>query len=258
MKVVILAGGYGSRLSEETTIKPKPLVEIGGRPIIWHIMKIYSHYGFNDFIICLGYKGYQIKEYFLNYRFHDSDIMVDVSNNKVNTLTEERQNWKITLADTGETSMTGGRLLGIKNYLNNDSTFLMTYGDGVADVNINSLLQFHKKHGRAVTVTAAKPPARFGALKIDSNYNVLEFSEKPASEGSYINGGFFVLEKKIFNFIESKSTSFEEHSLKKMTERSEVSAFIHDGFWQPMDTLRDKNHLDSLWRESLAPWKVWE
>lgn len=258
MKVVILAGGFGSRLSEETINKPKPLVEIGGRPIIWHIMNIYAHYGYDDFIICLGYKGYMIKEYFMNYRFHDGDIRVDLASGTVKNLTGSSKRWKITLADTGENAMTGGRLLGARKYLVPDEPFMMTYGDGLADVNITELLNFHQQHRLAVTVTATRPPARFGALKLKMNGEVENFSEKPATEGGYINGGFFVLEHSVFDYIESASTSFEDFTLRKMTESSQVSAFRHDGFWQPMDTLREKNYLETLWQDSSAPWKVWK
>lgn len=256
MKVVILAGGLGTRLSEETVVRPKPMVEIGGKPILWHIMKIYSHYGVNDFIICLGFKGYMIKEYFSNYFLHLSDVTFDMKNNTMQIHQQYVEPWKVTLVDTGADSMTGGRLKRVAPYIGNE-TFMMTYGDGVADVNIADLLAFHKNHGKTSTVTATQPSGRFGAMSLDRDNKVVSFQEKPAGDGSWINGGFFVLEHPIFDRIEGDATVFEKEPLESLASDHELAAFKHSGFWQPMDTLRDKMHLETLWNTGKAPWKVW-
>jgi len=258
MKVVILAGGVGTRLSEETTVKPKPMVEIGGKPILWHIMKIYSYYGFNEFVICLGYKGYIIKEYFANYYLHESNVEFDFSNgSKVNILNNNAEPWKITLVDTGDNAMTGGRLLKIKNYIGN-KRFMMTYGDGVSNVDIKNLLKFHIKHGKIATLTAAYPTARFGTLKINPSNVVEEFKEKPRDEGGRVNAGFFVLEPQLFNYITDDQTVFEKEPLEKLAHDGQLCAFIHDGFWMPMDKLSDKIELEKLWNTGKAPWKLWK
>lgn len=257
MKVVILAGGFGTRLSEETEIKPKPMVEIGEKPILWHIMKIYSHYGFNDFIICLGYKGYVIKEYFLNYFIHMSDITVNLSDGKVEVHNNYSDPWKVTLVDTGLYTMTGGRIKRIKDYVNNE-TFMLTYGDGVGDIDIKKLLEFHKLHGRIATITAVQPSGRFGAIKMDEESNVISFVEKPAGDGAWINGGFFVLEPKVFDYIDGDSTVWERDPLENLAKDGELAAFKHTGFWKPMDTLRDKKELEKLWQNGKAPWRVWK
>ncbi len=257
MKVVILAGGLGTRISEETVARPKPMVEIGGKPILWHIMKIYSHYGYNDFIVCLGFKGYMIKEYFSNYFLHMSDVTFDMKHNSMQVHQQYAEPWKVTLIDTGTETMTGGRLKRIASYINNE-TFMMTYGDGVADIRIDQLEQFHKKHRKLATVTSTQPSGRFGALSIDGVGKVTSFQEKPAGDGAWINGGFFVLEPKILDRIASDSTIFEKEPLESLARDGELVAFKHTGFWQPMDTLRDKNHLESLWQSGKAPWKVWE
>lgn len=256
MKVVILAGGLGTRLSEETHLKPKPMVEIGGMPIIWHIMKIYSHYGFNDFIICCGYKGYVIKEYFYNYFLHCADVTINLENNEIKYQKKSAEPWTITLVDTGSETMTGGRILRVKDYLTDE--FLLTYGDGVADVNVNDLVKFHRSHGKLATVTAVEPPSRFGALKIGDSNNVTSFTEKPESTGKRINGGFFVLSKSTLNYIDSDTTVWEKHPLERIASLGQLMAYNHDNFWQPMDTLRDKFYLEDLWNNSKAPWKVWE
>jgi len=256
IKVVILAGGLGTRLSEETSIKPKPMVEIGGKPILWHIMKIYSYYGFNEFIICLGYKGYLIKEYFANYFIHQSDITVDLKNNKIETHNNYAEPWKITLIDTGDNTMTGGRLLRIKEYTNNE-TFMMTYGDGVADVNINELINFHKSKNKIATVTAVQPIGRFGLLNIDQDNDVNEFIEKPAGDGSWVNAGFFILEPKVFDYIKNDSTFFEKEALEGLANDNQLAAYRHHGFWMPMDKLSDKSELEKLWNSGKAPWKIW-
>ncbi len=256
MKVLILAGGFGSRLSEETDIKPKPMVEIGGKPILWHIMKIYSQYGFNDFVILLGYKGYVIKEYFANYLLHQSDITIDVVNNKTIIHNNQAESWKITLLDTGLNSMTGGRVLKAKNYIDED-TFMLTYGDGVSDVNIDELLAFHKSHEGCVTMTSAQPDGRFGALKVDENNRVHEFMEKPKGDGGWINAGFFVCDKRVFEYIENEMTIFEKDPLENMAADGQLYTYKHNGFWKPMDTLRDKLQLESLISNNTAPWKKW-
>jgi glucose-1-phosphate cytidylyltransferase len=256
MKVVILAGGLGTRLSEETELKPKPMVEIGGKPIIWHIMKIYSHYGFNDFIICCGYKGYMIKEYFANYFLHQADITVDLCSNDIQIHQSKAEPWKITLVDTGLNTMTGGRILKVKDYI--DGTFMLTYGDGVSNVNIKELVKFHVTNKKIATVTAIQPSAgRFGALNIKDEIKVDKFTEKPASDGVWINGGFFVLEPEIFKVINGDSTIWEREPLEKLASSNDLLAFKHKGFWRPMDTLRDKNELEEMWNSGNAKWKIW-
>ncbi|OUR60345.1 glucose-1-phosphate cytidylyltransferase [Colwellia sp. 39_35_sub15_T18] len=255
MKAVILAGGLGTRISEESHLKPKPMIEIGGKPILWHIMKIYSYYGINDFVICLGYKGYIIKEYFANYFLHMSDVTFDMRSNQMQVHHEHAEPWRVTLVDTGEHSMTGGRLKRIKDYVD-DETFCFTYGDGVADINIDELLAHHKAAGQIATVTAIQPPGRYGALNIEQG-SVRNFKEKPAGDGSWINGGFFVLEPSIFELIENDKSIFEDKPLIRLAEQGQLSAYQHHGFWQAMDTLRDKNNLEDLWQSETAPWKLW-
>ena len=257
MKAVILAGGLGTRLSEETELKPKPMIEIGGMPIIWHIMKIYAHYGINEFIICCGYKGYVLKEYFANYFLHSSDVTINLEDNQILFHKHRSENWKVTLVDTGLKSMTGGRLLGVSDYLDDDKDFFMTYGDGVADINITKLLSSHKKSGSLATLTAVSPPGRFGALEIKEN-KVQKFSEKPSGDNSLINGGFFVLNKKVLRYIDNSQTIWEQDPLKNLAANNELNAYHHKGFWQPMDTLREKNHLEMLWNTDTAPWKKWD
>lgn len=256
MKVVILAGGFGTRLSEETTIKPKPMVEIGEKPILWHIMKIYSYYGFNDFIICLGYKGYLIKEYFANYYLHQSDVTFDLTDNSMHIHHNTAEPWKVTLVETGLNTMTGGRISRVKEYLN-DETFLMTYGDGVADININELIDHHKKTKQIATVTAAQPLGRFGALNIKKDNKVSRYQEKPTGDGNWVNAGFFVLESEIFNYIQDDTTTFERKPLQRLAEENQLKAFHHTGFWMPMDKLSDKIDLEKMWNENKAPWKIW-
>jgi glucose-1-phosphate cytidylyltransferase len=257
MKVVILAGGLGTRLSEETVSKPKPMVEIGGKPILWHIMKVYSYYGINDFIICCGYKGYVIKEYFQNYFLHQSDVTFDMKSQKMIVHKERAEPWNVTLVDTGDDSMTGGRLKRIESYLKNEKAFCFTYGDGVADVNIKELIDFHLAHGKEATLTATFPPGRFGALEIQNN-EVIQFQEKPRGDGALINGGFFVLSPKVLNRIEGDLTIWEQEPLKGLASDKQLMAFRHEGFWQPMDTLRDKHYLEELLESNQAPWKLWE
>lgn len=256
MKVVILAGGLGTRISEETHLKPKPMIEIGGRPILWHIMKIYSAHGINDFIICLGYKGYLIKEYFANYYLHMSDVTFDMKNNSVEIHQNTAEPWKVTLVDTCEDTMTGGRLKRISNYLD-DGDFCFTYGDGVSDVNIGELVKFHREQGTKATVTAVQPPGRFGLLDIRGN-RIEMFEEKPKGDGTWISGGFFVLSPAVMDYIENDETVWERDPLQKLAREGELSSYLHRGFWQPMDTLRDKIKLDELWDDGKAPWKVWE
>lgn len=258
MKTLILAGGYGTRLSEETALLPKPMVTIGGKPILWHILKIYSHYGFNDFVILLGYKSYVIKEYFVNYYLHQSDVTVDIAKNEVQILSTHAEPWKVTLIDTGLDTMTGGRILKAKNYVENQ-TFMLTYGDGVANININDLVNFHKNHGKAITMTAVQPEGRFGSMDInDSNNNVSRFIEKPKGDGGWINGGFFVCEPKIFNYIkEGDQTVWERSPLENLSKEGELFAYKHNGFWKPMDTLRDNKQLNDLWDNNQALWKTW-
>ncbi len=254
MKAVILAGGLGTRLSEETTLKPKPMVEIAGKPILWHIMKIYSKYGINEFIICLGYKGYMIKEYFANYYTHMSDVTFDLSNNSHKVHSNYAENWKVTLVNTGEETMTGGRIKRIYDYVKDDKSFCLTYGDGVADINIKNLIDFHNNHEKLATLTAVLPPGRFGALVLDDKNAVSEFQEKPDGDGSFINGGFFVLSPEIINYIDGDASIFEQDPLKNLAKNSQLMAFRHSGFWQPMDTLRDKNHLEELWKSNKIRW----
>lgn len=257
MKAVILAGGLGTRLSEETDIKPKPMVEIGGMPILWHIMKTYSHYGVNDFIICCGYKGYVIKEYFANYFMHMSDITFDMANNKMTVHNQRAEPWNVTLVDTGNNSMTGGRLKRVKDYIKDEECFCFTYGDGVSDVNISNLIDFHKAHGKLATLTATIPPGRFGALAIkDTQINT--FIEKPKGDGSKINGGYFVLSPKVLDLIPDDSCTWEQEPLETLAQNGQLMAYEHDGFWQPMDTLRDKIKLNELWAAGQAPWNVWD
>lgn len=257
MKAVILAGGLGTRISEETHLKPKPMIEIGGRPILWHIMKIYSAHGVNDFIICCGYKGYVIKEYFANYFLHMSDVTFDMSSNRMEVHHKKAEPWRVTLVDTGDETMTGGRLKRVANYIKDEEAFCFTYGDGVADVDVTAQLAFHRKHGKMATVTAVLPPGRYGALLRDGDI-VRGFQEKPPGDGAWINGGFFVLSSKVIDFIEGDSSSWEAGALETLAERGQLKAFEHTGFWQPMDTLREKNHLEQLWSDGMAPWKCWE
>ncbi len=256
MKVVLLAGGLGTRLSEETDIKPKPMIEIGGKPILWHIMKIYSHFGFNEFIVCLGYKGYIIKEYFANYFLHQSDVTIDTSNNSLEIHNSSSENWKITLVDTGKDTMTGGRIKRIQKYTNNE-TFMLTYGDGVGNVDISALLKFHRENKKMVTLTAVQPKGRFGGLGLEDNL-VTNFEEKPQGDGSWVNGGFFVCEPDIFNFLENDTTIWERSPLENIAKQQQMTAFKHKGFWRPMDTLRDKIELNQLWDNNQAEWKLWE
>ena len=258
MKVVILAGGLGTRLSEETVIKPKPLVEIGSFPIIWHIMKIYSYYGFNDFIICCGYKGYMIKEYFSNYHLHTCDVNYDFSLSKTTFSSSKTEGWKISLIDTGDNTMTGGRLKRIQSLLGKNEDFCMTYGDGLSDININELVEYHKSHKRLATVTAVTPPGRFGILSIASDNQVTGFSEKKTSDEYKINGGFFVLNSKVLDDIDGDETVWEKKPLERLSFDNNLMAYKHDGFWQPMDTLREKFLLEDLWNKNKAPWKVWQ
>ena len=257
MKAVILAGGLGTRLSEETSLKPKPMVEIGGKPILWHIMKMYSHHGVNEFIICCGYKGYLIKEYFANYFLHMSDITFDMQSNEMHVHGARAEPWKVTLIDTGESSMTGGRLLRVANYVKDEKSFCFTYGDGVGDVDISAAIDFHHQHGKAATLTATYPPGRFGSLEIQFG-KVLTFKEKPKGDGSMINGGFFVLSPKVLNYLVNDSSIWEQEPLMNLAKEGELMAFPHHGFWQPMDTLFDKNHLEKLWLSGAAPWKEWD
>lgn len=258
MKVVILAGGFGTRISEESHLKPKPMIEIGEQPILWHIMKIYSHYGFNDFIICLGYKGYSIKEYFAHYFLYESDITFDFKNKNEQLIHHHSaEAWTVTLVNTGIETMTGGRVKRIQSYLNNE-TFMLTYGDGVADVNINKLISYHKAHGKLVTITSTQPSGRFGALNLSEDNVVHSFQEKPKGDGAWINAGFFVMEPKIFDYIENDDTILEKEPLEYIARDGELITYKHEGFWQPMDTLRDKHLLEELWKSGMAPWKVWE
>jgi glucose-1-phosphate cytidylyltransferase len=256
MKVVILAGGLGTRLSEETVLKPKPMVEVGGKPILWHIMKIYSHYGFNEFVVCLGFKGYVIKEYFSNYFLHMSDVTFDMSTNTMEVHQKKAEPWKVTLVDTGQNTMTGGRIKRVAQYLGNEP-FMMTYGDGVANVDIAKLVAFHQSHGRLATVTSTQPSGRFGALCFGEGDQVVSFLEKPTGDGNWINGGFFVLDPKVLDYIPGDATLFERDPMEGLAGDGQLMAYKHDGFWQPMDTLRDKNHLEELWGTGKAPWKLW-
>ncbi|MBI1175198.1 MAG: glucose-1-phosphate cytidylyltransferase [Sideroxydans sp.] len=255
MKAVILAGGLGTRISEETAAKPKPMIEIGGKPILWHIMKIYSSHGINEFIVCCGYKGYVIKEYFANYFLHMSDVTFDMAANSMAIHQNNAEPWKITLVDTGEQTMTGGRLKRVKQYLGEED-FCFTYGDGVSDIDISSLVDFHRKQGKLATVTAVQPVGRFGSLHLEGR-TVKGFEEKPQGDGGWINGGFFVLSPKVIDHIEGDATVWEKDPLEYLAEEGNLSAYLHHGFWQPMDTLRDKNHLEELWSTQKAPWKIW-
>ena len=256
MKAVILAGGLGTRISEETHLRPKPMIEIGGKPILWHILKMYSAHGVNEFVICCGYKGYIIKEYFANYFLHMSDVTFDMASNRMEVHHRHAEPWRVTLVDTGEDTMTGGRLKRVVDYVRMDDAFCFTYGDGVSDVDIGASIAFHRKHGKMATVTAVQPPGRYGALKIESN-SVAGFTEKPRGDGGLINGGFFVLSPKCIDRIAEDSTSWEAEPLTSLTHDGELMAFEHKGFWQPMDTLREKNLLEELWHSGNAPWKVW-
>jgi glucose-1-phosphate cytidylyltransferase len=256
IKVVILAGGLGTRISEETSIRPKPMIEIGGMPIIWHIMKIYSHYGFNEFVVCLGYKGYVIKEYFSNYFIHMSDITVDLKNNDLEIHNNQSEPWRVTMVDTGVDTMTGGRLKRVEKYVDG-GTFMMTYGDGLIDLDINKLIHFHRNRGVKATLTAVKPAGRWGLVEIGSNGIIEKFAEKPKGDGGYVNGGFFVLEQGIFDYIENDGTIWEQAPLETMARDKVLAAYKHDGFWYAMDTQRDKLHLEEQWSSGKAPWKIW-
>jgi glucose-1-phosphate cytidylyltransferase len=257
MKAVILAGGLGSRLAEETSVRPKPMVEIGGRPILWHIMKIYSHYGVNDFIVCLGYKGYMIKEFFANYFLHNSDVTIDLQKNAIETHSAYCEPWRVTLVDTGADSMTGGRLKRVLPYVKDDPEFCLTYGDGVADVNVSRLIDFHRNQKKLVTVTATQPVGKFGALEIGRDAQLISFAEKPRGDGLWVSGGFFVLSPEVGRYIDGDSTIWEQAPLETLTREGQVSAYKHTGFWQPMDTLHDRKLLEDLWAGGSPPWKVW-
>jgi len=255
MKIVLLAGGFGTRISEESHLKPKPMIEIGGKPILWHIMKIYSRYGLNDFVICCGYKGYVIKEYFANYFLHTSDVTFDMKTNKMDIHQSSSEPWKVTLVDTGENTMTGGRIKRVKDYIGNED-FCLTYGDGVADINVSELISFHKRHGHMATLTATQPPGRFGALNLQGD-KIKSFQEKPEGDGSWINGGFFVLNSKVLDLISDDQTVWEKQPMEQLALKGELHAYFHKGFWQPMDSLRDKNYLEDLWQKGKAPWRTW-
>ena len=254
MKAVILAGGLGTRISEESVSRPKPMIEIGGKPILWHIMKMYSHHGINDFVVCCGYKGYVIKEYFANYFLHMSDVTIDMTNNSIEVHHKKAEPWRVTLVDTGDSTQTGGRLKRVADYLDDD--FCMTYGDGVGSVDIASLINFHRGHGKLATMTAVQPPGRFGALEIDGT-QINSFLEKPQGDGGWINGGFFVLNPKVLDLVESDEIIWERQPLESLAKQGQLQSFFHSEFWQPMDTLRDKNHLEELWALGKAPWKFW-
>ncbi|MDQ7062037.1 MAG: glucose-1-phosphate cytidylyltransferase [Sulfurimonas sp.] len=257
MKVLLLAGGFGTRLSEETDVRPKPMVEVGGKPILWHIMKTYSQYGFNDFILLLGYKSYYIKEYFANYFLHQSDVTIDISNGKMEIHNNSSEPWKVTLLDTGLNTMTGGRVKRASVHIG-DEPFMLTYGDGVADINIEELVNFHKSHGKAMTMTSSQPAGRFGALSIEENGQVSKFLEKPKGDGNWINAGYFVCEARVLDYItEGDSTVFEQSPLQKLAEDGEIFTYKHEGFWKPMDSLKDKHDLNDIWDKGNAPWKVW-
>ncbi len=256
MKVVILAGGLGTRLAEETHLRPKPMIEIGGRPILWHLMKIYSEYGLNDFIICCGYRGYMIKEYFANYFLHMSDVTINMSDNSVHIHKEHAEPWKVTLVDTGDDTMTGGRLKRVSSYLDSTESFCFTYGDGLADIDMPAHLAFHEAHDRLATVLAVRPPGRYGALQLDGE-RVTGFIEKPPGDGGFINGGFFILRPGCIEHIPGDESTWEADVLEELALRDQVRAFVHEGFWQPMDTIRDRNRLETLWQQAEAPWKVW-
>ena len=256
MKAVILAGGLGTRLSEETSTRPKPMVEVGGKPILWHILKMYSHHGVNDFVICCGYKGYIIKEYFANYFLHTSDVTFDMRHNRMEVHHQRAEPWNVTLVDTGDESMTGGRLRRVAQYVRDEEAFCFTYGDGVSDLDISASIEFHKSHGKAATLTATFPPGRFGALDIHGD-RVQQFLEKPKGDGSMINGGFFVLSPIVLGYLESDATVWEQQPLERLASEGQLMAFQHQGFWQPMDTLRDKHLLEELWSSGRAPWRTW-
>ena len=257
MKAVILAGGLGTRLREETDYRPKPMVEIGGKPILWHIMKMYSAHGINDFVVCCGYKGYVIKEYFANYFLHMSDVTFDMANNRMEVHHQKAEPWKVTLVDTGDDTLTGGRLKRVADYVKDEEAFCFTYGDGVADIDISAAITFHKRHGKWATVTAVQPPGRYGALRMNGK-QVASFTEKPRGDGGLINGGFFILSPKCLEVIAGDQSSWEAESLIRLAAEGQLMAFEHDSFWQPMDTLRDKNHLEELWQSGNAPWKMWK
>jgi glucose-1-phosphate cytidylyltransferase len=256
MKAVILAGGFGTRISEETSTRPKPMIEIGGKPILWHIMKMYSHHGIREFVICCGYKGYVIKEYFANYFLHVSDVTFDMRNNSMHVHQKRAEPWTVTLVDTGDNSMTGGRLKRVSEYVNSEESFCLTYGDGVSDINISNAISFHREHGKLATLAATFPPGRFGALEI-INHRVAKFNEKPKGDGAMINGGFFVLNPKVLSYIKGDETVFEQEPMMRLAVDGELMAFQHSGFWHPMDTLRDKIYLEDLWASGRAPWKSW-
>lgn len=256
MKAVILAGGFGTRISEETHLKPKPMIEIGGKPILWHILKIYSAHGVNDFVICCGYKGYIIKEYFANYFLHMSDITFDMASNRMQVHQKYAEPWRVTLVDTGEDTLTGGRLKRVASYLRSDEAFCFTYGDGLASIDIKAEITFHKNHGKLATLLAVQPPGRYGALQLKDN-QVTGFTEKPRGDGGLINGGFFILSPQCIDLIEGDASSWEGKPIIRLSEMGELMAFQHDGFWHPMDTLRDKNYLENLWSSGKAPWKMW-
>ena len=257
MKAVIMAGGYGTRISEESAIRPKPMVEIGGKPVLWHIMKIYSFHGINEFVICCGYKGYMIKEYFSNYFLHMSDVTIDMQHNSMEVHQKYAEPWKVTLVDTGMETMTGGRIKRVAPYIGKEP-FLMTYGDGVSDVNIPNLIEYHQRHGKAATVTATQPSGRFGVMSIGDGERVTSFQEKPAGDGSWINGGFFVLNPGVLDLLTDDRTVFEKEPIEHLAKHEQLMAFKHHGFWYAMDTLRDRNTLESLWQSGTAPWKVWK
>ncbi len=257
MKAVILAGGLGTRISEETHLKPKPMIEIGGKPILWHIMKVYSTHKVNDFVICCGYKGYMIKEYFANYFLHMSDVTFDMTENSMEVHERHAEPWRVTLVDTGENTMTGGRLKRVAEFIRDEDFFCFTYGDGIADIDINATINFHTSHGKLATVTAVQPPGRYGALTITEN-DVQGFTEKPRGDGGLINGGFFVLSPKCIDLIEGDETSWEQEPLSRLAQNNELKAFEHCGFWQPMDTLREKKLLEEMWQSGRAPWKIWQ
>lgn len=257
MKAVILAGGLGTRISEETHLRPKPMIEIGGKPLLWHIMKIYSSHGINEFVVCLGYKGYLIKEYFANYFLHMSDVTFDMAHNRMEVHQQHVEPWKVTLVDTGEATMTGGRLKRVAPYVQQEDAFCFTYGDGVGDIDIRRLIAYHRAHGGLATLTATRPPGRFGALQLGTDHRVESFREKPAGEGGLINGGFFVLSPNVIDHIVGDEMPWEHEPLETLAEQGQLFAFEHTGFWQPMDTLRDKQHLEDLWSRGCAPWKVW-
>jgi len=256
MLTVILAGGLGTRISEETHLKPKPMIEIGGKPVLWHILKIYSAHGINDFIICVGYKGYVIKEYFANYFLHMSDVTFDIKNNRMEVHHKHAESWRVTVVDTGEETQTGGRLKRVRDYLK-DEPFCFTYGDGLADVDVSATVDFHRSHGKLATITAVQPPGRYGALQIEEGF-VRDFHEKPLGDGSWINGGFFVLDPAVVGRIPDDASMWEREPMESLARDNELMAYQHSGFWRPMDTLRDKSQLDELWRSGLAPWKVWK